>query len=113
MLIVNINDDIQLLDFTIGFKLKYFQLNLRCLPNWNCLPITRMLKRLCNKSIFNFSGSENLLNNLTETILQDEYVALPPLIKVETKMHDFTDEIFQTREIVRRFDEVLIEKASR
>jgi hypothetical protein len=38
---------------------------------------------------------------------------LPPLIKVETKMHDFTDEIFQTREIVRRFDEVLIEKASR
>ena len=82
MLIVNINDDIQLLDFTIGFKLKYFQLNLRCLPNWNCLPITRMLKRLCNKSIFNFSGSENLLNNLTETILQDEYVALPPLIKV-------------------------------
>ena len=38
---------------------------------------------------------------------------LPPLVKVETKMHDFTDEILQTREIVRRFDEILTEKASR
>lgn len=28
-------------------------------------------------------------------------------------MHDFTDEILRTREIVRRFDEVLTEKASR
>jgi hypothetical protein len=28
-------------------------------------------------------------------------------------MHDFTDEILQTREIVRRFDEILTEKASR
>jgi hypothetical protein len=28
-------------------------------------------------------------------------------------MYDFTDEILQTREIVRRFDEILTEKASR